>query len=59
MGMAMIWLRSALYAVWFWGTLLIMASIGQLLPGGWIPAYAGMWARVLALVLCQGIRVRA
>ncbi len=58
MGMAMIWLRSALYAVWFWGTLLIMASIGQLLPGGWIPAYAGMWARVVEAGLwIVGVRV--
>jgi 1-acyl-sn-glycerol-3-phosphate acyltransferase len=58
MGMAMIWLRSALYAVWFWGTLLVMASFGQLLPRAWLTVYARAWARItLSGLWLAGVRV--
>jgi 1-acyl-sn-glycerol-3-phosphate acyltransferase len=56
--MAVIWVRSAIYAAWFWGGGLLIALCGQILPRSALPAYAGFWSRMmLGGLWIVGIRV--
>jgi len=58
MGMVMIWLRSAIYAVWFWSVFVALALPGQILPRRWLAGYSGLWCRlVMGGLWLAGIRV--
>jgi 1-acyl-sn-glycerol-3-phosphate acyltransferase len=57
--MALIWVRSAIYAVWFFGAGFVMALLGQLLPARALPFYAALWSRaMLGGLWIVGIRVQ-